>query len=1006
MLAYQYGVVEGLLRSDGCLAVLGCGLGLHAVLLELVRRVIADGGADARHATRLVFLLNTPPEEVELLVRRADSDPGWTGGRARLSTAGSEMGVEERAAAFALGGVFAVNARVLVPDLLAGRVVPEAVDGLIINHAHTIGELSAEAFVLRLCRSGSRYGFVRALSDRPDLFRQGQSQVDKIMQRCFVHNLEVWPRIRQEVQNSLLGPSQPEVCQRRLELPPRVSEIQRCILTILGGALDELRADPNIQLGSLGVNDSLFQSFEAELRQVLDPTWKSLGPRTHRMVHDLSGLQQLLSVLLRCDAVEFHALLESTYLASGERDMPAWVFSPEALVLFESAKARVYELPASHGEHTARGELPRINRMLEPHAKWDVLLGIIDRTIEEVAVARAAVLEVGGVNNTAASAPAVAIGTPSEEEQARDAAVAGSNDDVRGGSSSSSSDVEIVSVVRAAKRPRMAPSVMAHAATDDIIEPRLLVVVSDEKSKRQVSDVLHRGPEAYLLDALHSYLRDRCGHGSSGAAQRAGHPQAGPSSTLLAGGGGKGVLGRQPRAGEAVLLAREARAVAREIQELVPRSALQLRQLSDGRHCHPRVDVVAADGPDGSLEARLHDICPHAVVFYEPCLQAIRALEVFCADLSLRPSGFVKRELGADGQPTVTGGGSGNVERARPRAYLLVFDDSVEKHRFHQDLLRESEGMDVLIRARQHLTVRLDDGLAGGAHDTNAHASLGSHVAPPVDGKRSSRRGGGSRALDAALQRKVIVDMREFRSALPFMLYLRSMVVDPVTIPVGDYVLSRDICVERKAIPDLVQSLSSGRLYHQASNLCRYYLNPTLLIEFDPGKSFALQNTYTIARREVDVGARDLLGKLALVVLHFPKLRLLWSPSQRFTADVFAKLKEGRNEPDPKAAAQIDIEDPMVEEGASVVRPQSQGRAMQANSAALDVLRKLPGVPPRSVYALAKRAGCLAGVVGLTEQALAEIVGPSNAQQLLEFLRKEASTQTLFGHTDEAAAPS
>ena len=28
-----------------------------------------------------------------------------------------------------------------------------------------------------------------------------------------------------------------------------------------------------------------------------------------------------------------------------------------------------------------------------------------------------------------------------------------------------------------------------------------------------------------------------------------------------------------------------------------------------------------------------------------------------------------------------------------------------------------------------------------------------------------------------------------------------------VTIPVGDYVLSRDICVERKAVTDLVQSL-------------------------------------------------------------------------------------------------------------------------------------------------------------------------------------------------------
>jgi hypothetical protein len=32
---------------------------------------------------------------------------------------------------------------------------------------------------------------------------------------------------------------------------------------------------------------------------------------------------------------------------------------------------------------------------------------------------------------------------------------------------------------------------------------------------------------------------------------------------------------------------------------------------------------------------------------------------------------------------------------------------------------------------------------------------------------------------------------------------------------VGDYVLSPDMCIERKAIPDLRQSLASGRLFHQ-----------------------------------------------------------------------------------------------------------------------------------------------------------------------------------------------
>jgi ERCC4 domain len=41
-------------------------------------------------------------------------------------------------------------------------------------------------------------------------------------------------------------------------------------------------------------------------------------------------------------------------------------------------------------------------------------------------------------------------------------------------------------------------------------------------------------------------------------------------------------------------------------------------------------------------------------------------------------------------------------------------------------------------------------------------------------------------------------------------------------LQVGDYVLSPDMCVERKAIPDLRQSLASGRLFHQVGS-CKGY---------------------------------------------------------------------------------------------------------------------------------------------------------------------------------------
>lgn len=74
----------------------------------------------------------------------------------------------------------------------------------------------------------------------------------------------------------------------------------------------------------------------------------------------------------------------------------------------------------------------------------------------------------------------------------------------------------------------------------------------------------------------------------------------------------------------------------------------------------------------------------------------------------------------------------------------------------------------------------------------------------------SSRIGGGKALKTAPLQ--VIVDMREFRSTLPSLLHASKLLVVPATLTVGDYILTPDICVERKSIPDLIQSFISGRL--------------------------------------------------------------------------------------------------------------------------------------------------------------------------------------------------
>ena len=67
------------------------------------------------------------------------------------------------------------------------------------------------------------------------------------------------------------------------------------------------------------------------------------------------------------------------------------------------------------------------------------------------------------------------------------------------------------------------------------------------------------------------------------------------------------------------------------------------------------------------------------------------------------------------------------------------------------------------------------------------------------------------------------------------------MVIVPCMLTVGDYILSPEICVERKSVKDLISSFKDGRLYSQCEQMLMYYKYAVVLIEFDQNKSFNLE---------------------------------------------------------------------------------------------------------------------------------------------------------------------
>ncbi|XP_068610798.1 DNA repair endonuclease XPF [Brachionichthys hirsutus] len=342
-----------------------------------------------------------------------------------------------------------------------------------------------------------------------------------------------------------------------------------------------------------------------------------------------------------------------------------------------------------------------------------------------------------------------------------------------------------------------------------------------------------------------------------------------------------------------------------------------------------------------SLTRVLHEVEPSFVVLYDAEVGFVRQLEIYKAN---RP-----------GKPL--------------RVYFLIYGGSTEEQKYLTSLSKEKQAFEHLIREKATMVIPEE---REGREDTNLDLARNLE---PANLTTNTRKAGGQEQLKEPS--RVIVDMREFRSELPSLLHRRGLDIEPVTLEVGDYILTPDTCVERKSVSDLIGSLQSGRLYTQCLSMTRYYRKPVLLIEFDPTKPFSLMARSNFRH---EISSHDISSKLTLLTLHFPRLRIIWCPSPHTTADLFLDLKRGHSEPDAAEAQAVTVESDAVTESAG-----------QYNPGPYDFLLKMPGISAKNYRALIQHADSLADVAKLSQDKLAEILANGkNAKLLYEFLHNVA----------------
>ncbi|KAL9084462.1 MAG: hypothetical protein Q9159_005224 [Coniocarpon cinnabarinum] len=929
-LDYQQDLFNELFGEDE-LVIIARGLGLLKIVSNLLHAYDAAGnnlvivvGADERENDWLGESLAE-----QAAVSNVPKCRGLTLVQTELMTVGTREEYYKR------GGVFSITSRILIVDLLSGLLDPASVTGVIVMHADRVIATSTEAFILRIYRQKNKTGFLKAFSDIPEPFTTGFAPLANMMRNMFLRRPALWPRFHVTVAKSLEGKKKAEVIELEVPMTESMKDIQQAVLECVEVSVGELKkANAGLEMDDWNLDSALHRNFDQMVRRQLDPQWHRTSFRTRQIVRDLTGLRQILSYLLTNDAVGFNKYLD-TVLASStpppgstRQNQSPWLFLDAATTLFETAKRRVYTGRITE-KATSQGaaEIPDTLRpVLEALPKWSVLSEVLQE-IEQDIYFNPTIAD--GSNGTI-------LIMASDQQICRQLREYLQTMYVQGGDETDGTDEEADQA-----EPSQKPSaafMMRRKLRNYLVWRKEFAKVSaalfseNEKSingqagSRNASSARGRAPPN---------KRRRVRGGSAAATN--GSTRAANGTVSLAGDRDAHIASLindlQPNDQEA------------EVKPEIATDPLEKLDMEESYALLDMQDLVVVHPYDGDRDdIVLEEVKPRYIIMYEPDPAFIRRVEVYR---------------------------SSHTDRS-VRVYFLYYKDSVEERKFLSQLRREKDAFTQLIRERSTMTVTLT---------TDAHG-----IEDPQEQflrTVNTRIAGGGRLAATAAPPRVVVDVREFRSSLPSLLHGRNMETIPCMLTVGDYVLTPDICVERKSVKDLISSFKDGRLYDQAETMLHHYKAPMLLIEFDQNKAFTLEPFADLTAGGVSSiasldpkASNDLQSKLVLLTLAFPRLRIIWSSSPYQTAEIFEELKKQQDAPDPLRAVQIGLE------AGEDAEQRSFSQAPQ------DMLRVLPGIDAKNLHNIMLDVESVHALANMDAAELEPLVGRESGRQIARFFNR------------------
>ncbi|KAL2069153.1 hypothetical protein VTL71DRAFT_15491 [Oculimacula yallundae] len=900
---------------------------------ELV--IIARGLGLLRLITNLLHSYDAAGNNLILLVGADDRENGWIGEalaehaaismspRARgLSVVNTDvMSVGTREKMYSQGGIFSVTSRILVVDLLTGLLNPETITGLVVLHADKIVATSLEAFILRIYRQRNKVGFLKAFSDNPEPFTTGFAPLSTMMRNLFLRNVSLWPRFQVIVGQALEGKKKAEVIELEVPMSESMRDIQNAIMECVEVSISDLKkSNAGLEMEDWNLDSALHKQFDMVVRRQLDPVWHRVSWKTKQIVNDLGVLRGMLHTLLTYDAVSFNRHLDT--ILAAHSPPPGSTRQNQSPWLFLDAAHTIFDT-AKRRVYTGKAaqgateNLESLRPVLEEQPKWAVLAEVLEEIDRDLYFNPT-------IRDDSNGSILIMCSDTAQCRQLREYL---QNMHVRPEKNDTDSDEET----------EHEPS------ASFMLRRKLRQYLKWKKEFAKVS--------AELFKENQSTLNGTTDHKSSSNSYRGkgGPPKKG---RRVRGGGNAGsgptraengsILASEDKPLEVATLMSEIQPTETEAAQKEDVIADPLDDMEDFYQLYDTQDLVVIHAYDGDMDEHvLEEVKPRYIIMYEPDSSFVRRVEVYRSSHNDR-----------------------NV-----RVYFLYYGGSVEEQRYLSSVRREKDAFTKLIKEKSKMSVVMTLDAHGVEDPENAFLRT-----------INTRIAGGGRLAATAQPPRVVVDVREFRSSLPSLLHGRSMVIVPCMLTVGDYILSPNICIERKSIKDLISSFKDGRLYNQAETMQMHYKSPMLLIEFDQNKSFTLEPFADLSGTLNSVSAAnatsDLQSKLVLLTLAFPRLRIIWSSSPYQTAEIFESLKTQEPEPDPIAAVRIGLE------GGQKAEDQSFNREPQ------DMLRIVPGVTGKNIKNLVVEMGSLREVANATVDELEPAVGREAGRAIHRFFNK------------------